>query len=325
MKYPTGGMNEAATATPVQNVLRGLPETQRPKTLNEAILDFLRALEVSDRKPTLVAKRQEAIEHHAQGPRALLNLERSALIGSYATDLQIEPLDPVNKVLDVDLLLILDNTSWNLTRFWKPKDGGTKLLQDLFLGLQKLPEATIRIDRPIVSVRWKDMKMSVMPALRRKGGGFLTPSTSLLTPNWQVMDPLADVHALAKANKACRERLFNPLVKFLKCWNRHQGQLLSSFALQSIAFHSAPSGYLGFEFEIPWFFDKLLEFDGREINSPANVGEVLTVYFDEPSRTKIQTSQARIKQAFFDAKRGHHRLAIRSMADLFGKPFPKTA
>lgn len=299
---------------------RALYDAERPKTLNEAIRKFLSSLELSDRQAQLVADRQKAVRERAE-TNSTMDIEDSLLIGSYPRDTQIRPLDSSAPALDVDALLILKVTDWNLDRYWKVNDGGTKLIQDTHAALKGFQGVVVGIDRPSVTVRWREMKMELTPAFPRKGGGYLIPAKDFTTTRWTETDPISDAAELTKANKGCSDEL-KPLIKMLKCWNRHQGKLVGSFAVEVQTYLSARHGYRGFSFEIPHFFDELLKSNGTSLTPPSGIGDPVAISLGWQAQEAIKHSKLRAQRAFYEAERGNHNAAISILAGLFGRPFP---
>jgi len=147
---------------------RTLRETASTPTLNETVRTFLSSLELTDRQVELVASRQKAVRERAES-NSLMDIDNTLLIGSYARDTQIRPQMIGSPSLDVDALLILKCTDWNLNIYWHIGDGGTNLLQDTYKALVGFQGVTVQIDRPSITIRWNDMKMELTPAFPRMG------------------------------------------------------------------------------------------------------------------------------------------------------------
>lgn len=289
-------------------------------TLSEAIQSFLTDLELTDRQASLVAQRQNAVRQWAES-NSTIDIENSLLIGSYARDTQIRPPPAlIASTLDVDALLILQLTPWNIHTYWDNNDGGTQLLQDVHSALSGYPALSITIDRPSITIKWKDMKMELTPAFKRPGGGYLIPAKYNFQSQWTLTDPITDAEKLTSLNKRCSNQL-KPLIKMLKCWNRGRGKLLGSFAIETQAFHSAQFWYNGYETVIPYFFGKLIENDGKFITPPSGVGDSVFISLGRKKQA-VEASKQLTQNAFYAAQQGNHRLAISYFGKVFGKPFP---
>lgn len=291
-----------------------------PSTLNSAIQKFLTDLELTDRQATLVADRQKTVRERAT-KESLMDVETSLLIGSYARNTQIRPIPSDSSSLDVDALLVLESSDWNLKKYWHVNDGGASALNDLLKALQSYQGLkTVKIDRPSVTITWQEMIMELTPAFRAKGGGFLIPSKNMWGTKWIHTAPDLDADELTKANKTCNQEL-KPMVKMLKSWNRNYGRQFGGFAIETQAYHSTKYSYNGLGSELLYFFQKLLENDGKTLTPPSGIGEILSIQLSSQQRQLINNIKFLIDKAINEASRGNHSEAIRLMGIAFGKPF----
>lgn len=289
-------------------------------TLDGAITNFLQALELTNSQGTLVSARQNAVRTRAEAS-ALIDVYDSRLIGSYARSSQIRSLSSTD-FIDVDCLLILKTSEYNLNKYWRVNDGGWQVLEDLRRSLDGYQGLSVRIDSPAVTITWNDMKMELVPAFSREGGGYLIPSPGLLSRSWQATDPVTDEAKFAEANAEAKSKgKFKPMVKMLKCWNRTNNKILGSFPLETIAYHSTLGSFQDLGTELSWFFKTLRESNGKSFNSPSGIGSPISVQLAWHQVNTLQQVENQIKHAYSAAAAGRHNEAIAVMASVFGRPF----
>ena len=301
-------------------LLRAISKASGPATLSAAIAEFRSRLERTDRQTLLVASRQNSV-HDRAIDEVRFDAERPFLIGSYARHTQIRPLPDQVDLLDIDSFMVLKTTPENIRRYWDVSDSGAALLEDLRKALDGYQGFVARIDRPSVTLAWNDMKMELTPAFYREGGGYLIPGP-FNGSGWIYTNPKADSEKLTEENNACNDELV-PLVKMLKCWNRSWGRPLKSFEIETLATLTAPyQGYRGFEYELSYFFRRLLLWDGQDVPTASGAGKPITIRLSESTRKVVDLSQKLTEFASADAAQGNHSKAIEHMATVFGAPFP---
>lgn len=292
--------------------------TRTASTLDAAIRDFLQALELTDMQEATVANRQALVRERAE-KNALMDVENTLLMGSYKRDTQIRSLEN-GDLIDVDCLFILKSSDQNLLRYWRANDGGRQALSDLRSAIDGYQGIKAVIDYPAVKLTWADMTMEIVPAFNRTGGGYLIPAQNAWTNLWQETDPITDGKKISEVNQATGGE-FKPMVKMLKCWNRKEGRILSSFGIETVLFHSVP-GYRDFEFEIQHFLMKLREWNNTSLSAPSGIGSPITIQLSFSQNLAVSESKQKIGEAFTLASQGRHREAIEKMAAVFGRPFP---
>lgn len=287
-------------------------------TLQGAIRNFQQALELSDTLSSTVANRQQLVSERAKNS-ALIDVEKTNLIGSYARSTQIKSLD-TKDVIDVDSLLILKGTESNLKKYWHNNDGGTRVLEDLRSSLTGYQGLTATVDRPAVKLEWSNMKMEMVPAFRHPHGGFYIPAGSWLENTWQRTDPIGDAEKITSLNQKSNGDLV-PLTKMLKCWNRTHSKVIGSFALETVLYHSVDNNFNSLEIEMSHFFKKLLDFNGKDLSAPSGIGKAIQIRLNYWDENYIRNAEANVRKAYSLASQGRHQEAISTMAQVFGHPF----
>lgn len=289
-------------------------------SLNEAFAKFLSNLELTGNQTSTVSNRQNGLRDRLKS-NVPYSIDTTLLIGSYPRYSQIRPLNSNEWEIDIDVLAILNGTSYELDKYFYNNDRGSLLLWDTEEAVRGYQGVDVKTDAPSVTASWKSLKMKVeiTPAFRRKGGGYLIPNSNYYTNDWIETNPIRDAELLAERNKACNGD-FKPLVKALKCFNRRIGKPISSFAIESFLY-STTNSYQGFYFELKWFLKKLLENDGKFIRPPSGVGK--GVYLGISGyRYKIEGAIECIDRALTYDNLGQNRKAVEEMAKVFGSPFP---
>jgi len=303
----------------------GLFGQSQKNTLDEAISKFKSSIEPSDRQVTTVSERQEGVRKRILS-NSNFDIERIVLHGSYARDTQIKPLPDTallfyheKEFVDVDSLLILENTQKNLEKYWYVNDGGTKALNDLRMSLEGYQGTSVKVDRPAVSVNWVGMKKEISPAFNAKGGGFLIPSRTH-GGNWIHTDPLKDAEVLTNANKA-RKGEIKPLTKMMKSWNRNIGDVLESFAVETSVYHST-NDFSNIPDGIHNFFENIVQWNGKSLNTPSGIGQPIPIRIEDYQIETIKRNMAIFTLARQSFYRGDYQSAVRYFGMVFGKPFP---
>lgn len=303
----------------------GLFGTGASNPLDTAISKFKSSIEPTDKQTTTVSNRQNAVRD-----RILLNsnfdIERIVLHGSYARDTQIKPRADAallfyheKEFVDVDALLILESSQRNLEKYWNVADGGSRVLNDLKKSLDGYQGTSVDVDRPAVSVNWIGMKMEISPAFNAKSGGYLIPSRKH-GGSWIHTDPLKDAEVMTNANKA-RKGEIKPLTKMMKSWNRNIGDILESFAVETSVFHST-SDFTNIPDGIHNFFENILQWNGKYLNTPSGVGQPLPIQLQSYQIEAMKRDMSIFTLARQSFYRGDYQAAVRYFGMVFGNPFP---
>lgn len=294
-----------------------------PATLDDAISTFFSALEPTDNQSGLIAEKHKAVRERIEAS-ALYKIENTLLYGSYERSSQIRPSDNDGWALDVDILVILDKSETD--RYLNTWLGNNDLLNDTKKAMEGFQGLTIEEDAPAISIKWKGppkIKAEITPAIRRRDGGFYIPTSTFIQSEWLVTNPIEDAALLAKANQLCNGQL-KPFIKALKCWNRYYDNILPSFFIETLAYYFATtSKFRTFDYELKRFFKKLLEYNGKTVPPPSQIGENLTIDVDN-HKSLIKQLIEIVDKAYDLDKDAEHVDAIKEMRRVFGSPFPLT-
>jgi hypothetical protein len=292
-----------------------------PSNISEAFGRFLSNLELTDTQGSLVADRHNALRERIL-QRAPFKIDKTVLYGSYERSSQIRPRPTDAWTLDVDIFVIMANQQADIDKYYNYGDGGQRLLDHLKTAMDGFQGLEVEKDAPAVCVKWRTQKMKaeVTPAFKLPRG-FAIPNSSWFSTTWKVTDPIGDSAALTERNKATNGSL-KPFIKAMKCWNRKEGRILSSYAVETAAYHSIGTSFVSLEYELILFFQRLLELNGQFLSPPSGIGDKVKIDFDWDAQMKIETALSRVRKAYSFETVGRHRAAIEEMAIVFGQPFP---
>jgi hypothetical protein len=206
-------------------------------------------------------------------------------------------------------------------------DGQASLLDRVKHVLQRTYPKTPDISRngQAVTIPFTDVKVDVVPAFYRKGGGYLISDSDL--KRWIATDPKKHVEIWTAANRAHESNLV-PLIKILKGWNKQHRALLRSFHLEvlilqilnKVTISNFPSG-------VRYVLDKALAQMIAGAYDPAGYGANVGAYLNTPA--KLNAVLSRLQSAYhraIDAERlatvGSVQQAYEKWRLVFGDYFP---
>lgn len=97
--------------------------------------------------------------------------------------------------------------------------GQTKLLQDTKEAIKRrYPSTTVRVDRLVVRVLYKDFHIEVMPAFKQDDSSYKYPDTAN-GGSWKITKPQAEIDEMRDANKR-KNRNSCRLCKMARAWKK---------------------------------------------------------------------------------------------------------
>lgn len=130
---------------------------------------------------------------------------------------------------DIDIMVALDYATYR-ARYDNDSAGMLRWVRDRMNAEYRNTQVT----RQQVAVRMflgDDLQVDLVPAFRRRGGGFFMPNGK---GGWTSTNPRFHAAAMTKANVALNSKL-KPLVRVMKAWNEVNGRHLRSFHLEMMA------------------------------------------------------------------------------------------
>lgn len=287
-------------------------------TVAQAFQTFKSQLELPDRKQKEAAAAQQELRSRI-GQQ--IHLEGSFLIGSYARQTKIFPLN------DIDVMLVR-----NAQRVGLATSGGLspqQALDQLAAAARQAYGANARVNMQArsvnVQVHGHGFGFDLIPAWMRSPDGYWIPDAS--AGSWLPTDPDTHAEIMTKGNERSEGKL-KPLIKMAKHWSRNNYDLLRSFHIELIClqiFWSRP--IVDFPFGMALFLYRLPEFIGQSMMDPVYGASRV----DAQLSTKEQ--QDLVGRAGYDAtnavsaleleKAGRYMEAIEKWRHAFLRGFPE--
>lgn len=152
------------------------------------------------------------------------------LIGSYARDTAVSPID------DVDVLVVVDPKGWP-RHFFGSKPEPDKILQSFARAIRyRYPNSSVHIQRRSVCLTLNHLYIDVVPAIELGSDGDLIQIPDADSDEWITSAPKRHTAIATEINRRNGGR-FKPIVKLLKYWNHQLPQTtrLNSFAIETLA------------------------------------------------------------------------------------------
>jgi len=273
---------------------------------------FKSNLQITSLQQETTSARQKTVREVVE---AKFNVLDTFLTGSYVRQTMIAPL----KDADIDIFTVLSPDYYK-------QDGQLALLNALMAALKVSYPTTPRIspNGQAVTIIFTDFRADVVPAFNRQGGGYIIADSK--NGKWISTNPKSHITYKTEQNSWHNGNLV-PLIKMIKCWNRHSGSPFSSFYLElliskiltGITISNYPSG-------VRYFFDKAREQIKYTIPDPAGLGSNVSGF--NPG-TNVVSAVALIQKSYdtaIEAERltslGFNLKAAEKWQGLFGDYFP---
>lgn len=286
----------------------------------QAFQEFMRRYE-----PTQFQK--EMISRHHNYLRAVLankiNILDDFLTGSYIKQTQINP------ATDVDLFIVLDS---KYAKNYYPNKA-VKLLFDFTKLVQPTyPSSRLKADGQALVITFANgLKMDVVPAFLKEGGGYLIPNAK--NNYWIATDPKKYEEFLLRANQLLDGKLKH-IIKMIKCWNRTHHNIFKSLHIEIMALNSFYDfnenncyAFATYQEGLDTFFIKAQNLVMTPLYEPFSRDQVDRYLDSETNKRKILPSLLNkyhsyiVKAVRYEAS-GNHKIAIGMWRNLFSNYFP---
>lgn len=191
------------------------------KTVSQAFQEFMQRYEPTPWQKETISKHHNYIRDVLSNK---VDIVDDFLTGSYVKETQIKPPS------DIDLFIVV-----NSDYFHRSGINTAKKLLDWFWNILKdtYPDSPLDADGEAVVVEFSDdIKMDVVPAFNKQGGGYLISNYNANT--FISTNPKQYNDFLSSANQDLDNKL-KPLIKMVKCWNVNYGNILNSFHIEILA------------------------------------------------------------------------------------------
>lgn len=290
------------------------------RAVGTAFLEFRDRIRTLETPPATVERRRELVRA-SLSKRVALTAPGLLLVGSQPRGTEIAP------GAAIDLLATLDFGRHR--PLYQPDR--PELVLDYVCGVltEYLPEGTAarRADGQAVSIRFDDLDIDLIPAFPKHGGAFMIPNAEV--GHWAAIDPRRYDLIMTRAN-AHLAGMLKPVVRMLKIWNRHHGQLFKGFHLEVLALNALHTYYpdCNYASAVRQVFSLLAFVMQYPTRDPVGVGEAVDIYLDVRSRRRaaIVLCEAAFEQAREAEQAGRRALGQRQAfglwQELFGAEFP---
>lgn len=280
-------------------------------TIKSSFSKFRENLEITGLQRSTVSTRQQNIRDVIVNE---MNVLDSFLTGSYTRSTMIAPLSKA----DIDIFIVLDPKYYE-------KDGQANLLDKVKRVLLKTYTKTPKISRngQAVTITFSDFMVDVVPAFKRKGGGYLIPDS--VHKSWISTDPKVHVEIMSNKNSEHNGDLV-PMVKMVKCWNRNINNAFSSFYLELLAINTLENINISdYSSGMRFFFDKGRESIKYKIPDPAGydgfINPLANVSTVADAVSRFETAYNRAIKAEEYARKNNVQSSIDEWRKIFGDDF----
>lgn len=281
-------------------------------SIAEAFRQFRSNLEITTLQESTTSTRQQNVRDAVASDFVVLE---TFLTGSYRRNTMIAPLSQA----DIDVFVVLDPKYY-------ARDNQASLLEAIKTTLRKRYPETPRIkpDGQAVTITFADFKVDVVPGFHRKGGGYLIPDAR--KRRWIETDPKRHVELWTASNKEHDGHLV-PLIKMMKCWNRTNGELFSSFHLEVLILQSLNGVKItDFPSGVRWLLDNMRGRVWTKIADPAGYGDDVAPNLTRVEADRMIAAMTRSLRSAVAAETygnlGYVRTAIDEWKNVFGGYFP---
>lgn len=295
-------------------------------TIDQSFQKFLTNLNPTDKQLQRIQTTRGTIDSVlSNDTRIYLNTQKqtSFLTGSYSRNTIIRPID------DIDLYVRV--------HYSKHAEGQSprSILLLMASALRKrYPSNTkVNVDAPCIVVRFLDYKFEIVPTVGYNDDPDLYNIPAPGSKEWMQCYPNVPDKWPSSSNHA-NDRMFIPLVKILKQWNRHNKVGLKSFHLELLTekvfgavteIDSYPQGILDWMYCVrDWIWDNNYPFILEPGKNHTYVDEYL---YEKPFklrvvRNKFDAGLKKAERAWNFYCRGRYPAAKRMWNEMFGSKFP---
>ncbi|WP_336232851.1 SMODS domain-containing nucleotidyltransferase [Thalassospira sp. CH_XMU1458] len=138
----------------------------------------------------------------------------------------------IKGISDLDMIYIIPEREWDTY-----KDGKQyAILRATKDAIQtRYPSTTVKVDRLVVQVLYKDFHIEVMPAFRQEDGSFKYPDTAN-GGSWKITKPQAELDEMREANQR-KNRNLRRLCKITRAWKNKHGVAMGGLLIDTLAYN----------------------------------------------------------------------------------------
>ena len=244
------------------------------------------------------------------------NTANSLQVGSYGR------WTAINGISDLDMIYVMPAGKWE-----DYKDGRQyELLRDARAAIKRrYPSTTVKVDRLVVRVLYKDFHLEVMPAFKLADGSYKYPDTAN-GGSWKITKPQAELDEMKEAN-ARKNRNLRRLCKMARAWKNKHGVAMGGLLIDTLAYNFLEStddydtkSYHYYDFMCRDFFEFLA--DQPEQSEYAALGSRQRVRVKKRFERKAKKAYELCLKAIEASGQKNERQKWR---DVFGNAYPAPA
>ncbi|EPC0822245.1 TPA: nucleotidyltransferase [Escherichia coli] len=181
-------------------------------------------------------KQAKRISYHYRKITKSLNIAFRETDSSIANRLKVGSVGrhtAIKGISDLDMLYIMPGSKYE---YYNSKDNGqSALLTDVRNILaRKYPEQTVRKDRLVVQVIFKNFYVEVQPVFKQNDGSFKYPD-SYNGGSWKITKPLHEKAAMTEFSRDKSNNL-RKLCKMIRAWKNRHGVNMGGLLIDTLAY-----------------------------------------------------------------------------------------
>ena len=195
--------------------------------IKESFRQLAGNLNITDRQTNIVTNCKNNVVTKI-GREISLHPQQARLIGSWDRDTLTRYLHEG----DVDVMVVLHysrNEAW-----YCAEDARNVLVRFKRILDASFPITPCNVDQNCVTMKLKEFRLDVVPAIFWNDGSYRIPDTHLR--RWLVTNPIAFADGITAINRNM-QGAFVPFVKMVKDWNRAAGWPIRSFHLECLLYY----------------------------------------------------------------------------------------
>lgn len=228
----------------------------------------------------------------------------------------------IKDISDLDMIYIMPAAKWETY-----KDGRqNELLHDAKDAIKRrYPSTTVKVDRLVVRVVYKDFHIEVMPAFKLTDGSYKYPDNAN-GGVWKITKPQAELDEMMEANER-KNRNLRRLCKMTRAWKSKHGVVMGGLLIDILAYNFLEStdefdsrSYLYYDYMCRDFFKFLA--DQPKQSEYAALGSRQRVRVKKRFERKAQKAYELCLKAIEASGQKNERQKWR---DVFGNAYPAPA
>lgn len=138
----------------------------------------------------------------------------------------------IKGVSDLDMIYIMPARKWEAYKSGRQHE----LLRDARDAIKRrYPSTTVKKDRLVVRVLYKDFHIEVMPAFKLDDGSYRYPDTAS-GGSWKITKPQDEIDEIRDANER-KNRNLRRLCKMARAWKNKQGVAMGGLLIDTLAYN----------------------------------------------------------------------------------------